>query len=147
MRPRDFIRYLQVCAEQAIDQNLAFITPAIVRSEDKSFSNYLRSELEDEIHGIIPEIKKIFAIFSQRRKQTLHVSEFLDFHNELVEAEQVPRRDGRFILEILFHFSVIGNVPRQSNHAVFRYLNTEARLNMNERVCVHRGLFKSLQIL
>ncbi|HTU68016.1 MAG TPA: hypothetical protein VMF52_18850 [Steroidobacteraceae bacterium] len=147
MRPRDFIRYLQVCAEQAIDHNLTLITPEIVRSEDKSFSNYLRSELEDEIHGIIPEIKRILILFSERRKQALHIDEFLSMHKELVDLKELPSRDGRFILQVLFHFSVIGNVPRQSNHAVFRYLNNEARLNMSEKICVHRGLFKSLQIL
>jgi hypothetical protein len=147
IRPRDYIRYLQVCADQALEQHQIFVTSDIVRSEDKSFSNYLRSELEDEIHSIIPEISKIMNIFSFLRKQTLSIDEFIRLHDEQVKQQEVPRRDAQFILQILFHFSVIGNVPKQANHHVFKYLNREARLNMSDRICVHRGLFKSLQIL
>lgn len=147
VRPRDYIRYLQVCADKALEQHKRSITPQIVNSEDKSFSNYLRSELEDEIHGIIPEIKKILNIFSISRKQTLSVDDFSTVHSELVRTGEVPERNTQFILEILYHFSVIGNVPKQHNQSVFKYLNPESRLNMSEKICVHRGLFKSLQIL
>lgn len=146
-RPRDYIRYLQVCAEQAMEKGERGISPAIVISGDKSFSNYLRSELVDEIHGIVPEIDKVFDLFSRLRKQTLSISDFQTLHGDLVKSGELPQRDVKFILQILFHFSVIGNVPRQKNHSVFRYENKDAELNFSESICVHRGLFKALQIL
>jgi hypothetical protein len=57
MRPRDFIRYLQVCAESAAREGKTHIDSETVRREDKSFSNYLRNEIEDEVHGLLPDIK------------------------------------------------------------------------------------------
>ncbi len=146
-RPRDYIRYLQICAEMALEEGLSKITPKIVKSEAKAFSNYLKSEMEDEIHGTIPEIKQIFNLFTKLRKQTLSIEEFKDLYEMEVREENIPKRDYQFILELLFMFSVIGNVTSQQNHFVFNYENKEARLNLKEKICVHRGLFKSLQIL
>lgn len=59
LRPRDYIRYIQACAEQALKENKTVITPNIVTKIDKAFSNYLRSEIEDEINGILPEINPL----------------------------------------------------------------------------------------
>ena len=47
-------------------------------------------------------------------------------------------------IQVLFLFSVIGNTPSVGRY-VFRYKNQEARLNFNERVVVHRGLFKGIR--
>ncbi|AKE51805.1 P-loop ATPase, Sll1717 family [Kangiella geojedonensis] len=146
-RPRDFIRYLQICAELSLERGQDKVTPSIVKTVAKPFSNYLKTEMEDEIHGALPEIKKIFNLFTKLRKQTLNISEFEKIYNAEVSAENIPKRDYQFILEMLFMFSVIGNVTTQKNHQVFRYQNKDARLNMNEQICVHRGLYRALQIL
>ncbi|WP_339074959.1 P-loop ATPase, Sll1717 family [Teredinibacter turnerae] len=146
-RPRDYIRYLQICAYQSLEKEKVKISPKVVKAEGKTFSNYLRTEMEDEIHGAIPEIKNILNLFTKMRKQTLHISDFKELYESEVEAGNLPKRDYQFILEMLFMFSVIGNIPSQSLHHVFRYENKEARLNMSEKICVHRGLFRALQIL
>jgi Cdc6-like AAA superfamily ATPase len=146
-RPRDYIRYLQICAESALEKGFDKVTPKIVKSEAKAFSNYLKSEMEDEIHGAIPEIKLIFNLFTKLRKQNFAIDEFKELYEAEVSEGNIPKRGYQFILEMLFMFSVIGNVTRQKNHFVFRYQNKEARLNMKENICVHRGLFKALQIL
>ena len=146
-RPRDYVRYLQICAELATDKNKGKVNPDIVKLSSKGFSNYLRTEMEDEIHGAIPEIKKILNLFTKSRKQIMWPDEFKELYLKEVESGNIPKRDPQFILEILFMFSVIGNAPRQSSHFIFRYSNKESRLNMNERICLHRGLFRALQIL
>ena len=146
-RPRDYIRYMQVCAEKALEKGESAISPNIVKAQDKAFSNYLRSELEDEIHGIIPEIREVLGVFSALRKQTMSVEQFALQYGKAVDAGAIQKRDVNFVLEVLFIFSIIGNVPKQSNYHVFRYKNPDARLNFNENFCVHRGLFKALQIL
>lgn len=146
-RPRDYVRYLQVCSDRSIEKGLEKINPDIIRGEDKAFSNYLRAELEDEIHAIIPEIGKVFNLISSLRKQEMYVHEFVSLYEQAIANGDIQKRDARFVLEILFAFSVIGNIPRQANHKVFKYQNKEARLNFNEKICIHRGLFKSLQIL
>lgn len=146
-RPRDYIRYIQVCAEKSLEKGHSTISPNIVKAQDKAFSNYLRSELEDEIHGIIPEIREILGIFSTLRKQTMSIEQFARQYEKAIGAGSIKKRDVNFILEVLFMFSIIGNVPKQSNHPVFKYKNPDARLNFNEKICVHRGLFKAFQII
>jgi hypothetical protein len=146
-RPRDYVRYLQICAEIAIEKDRPKVNPDIVKLSSKAFSNYLRTEIEDEIHGAIPEIKKILNLFTKSRKQTMWPDEFKDLYLAEAEKGNIEKRDYQFILEMLFMFSVIGNSPRQSSHTIFRYKNKESRLNMNEQICVHRGLFRALQIL
>lgn len=145
LRPRDYIRYLQVCAESAISKDLPLVSTGIIKKTEKGFSNYLRRELTDEIHGLLPEIRKILDLISQVRKPTFSVEEFKQVYRDEVARNILPERNEENVLRQLFHFSVIGNHTRQ-NTQVFRYLNKEARLNLNEAICVHKGLFKALQI-
>lgn len=147
LRPRDYIRYLQICAEQANEKHLPKITPAIVADADTAFSNHLRSELEDEIHGVIPDIHKILDLFTILRKQTIRIDEFKILFESAASEGRINSTDYLFVLQILFHFSIIGNQPKQQTHQVFRYKNKEARLNMKENIIVHRGLYRALQIL
>ena len=148
LRPRDYVRYLQVASEETLhNPNWEKVSPTTVVDVDKSFSNYLRSELEDEIHGVLPEIKQILDIFSKIRKQTLSIEEFSKEYDKSIESGLIPKRDTEFVLRILFHFSVIGNQPKQKNIKVFRYEKPSANINLKEHIIVHRGLFKALQIL
>lgn len=147
MRPRDYIRYVQACAGEALARDLREVTPEVVVKVDKAFSNYLRSELEDEVHGILPDIHEILDLISHIRKQVFYIDEFSRAFERQVARGVLSTRDPEFALKMLFHFSIIGNQPRQKNIQVFRYLNKEARLNLSEPISVHRGLFKALQIL
>lgn len=147
LRPRDYVRYLQLCAEKANDRDQKKIKAALVAEMDSAFSNHLRSELEDEIHGIISDIDKVLNIFTVLRKQKIRIEEFKTLYENAHEEGKVLLKDYQFVLEILFHFSIIGSQPRQKTHQIFRYKNKEARLNMKESIILHRGLFRSLQIL
>lgn len=145
LRPRDFVAYLQNCAAHASDAQ-SNITPDVVRSVDKAFSNYLRQEITDELFPVLPDIRNIFDIVSQLRKWNFSIREFERMYSQQVEQQFIQEKNVKFVLQVLFLFSVIGNSPRVGRY-VFRYFNPEARLNFNERVVVHRGLFKALQIL
>ena len=145
LRPRDFVTYLQNCAQHAVDNNVR-ISPWVVKYVDKGFSNYLRQELTDELFAILPDIVNIFDAISQLRKWNFSIPELQDAYRQQVENGFIKERNVKFVLQVLFLFSVIGNTPRVGRY-VFRYQNREARLNFKERVVVHRGLFKALQIL
>lgn len=147
LRPRDYIRFLQVCAEMTLEKGSSVIAPATLSEADTIYSNYLRSELEDEMHGLIPDIHRILDIFTVLRKQTLRIDEFVTAFNAAIENGIIKTKDSQFVLNMLFHFSIIGNQPKQVTHQVFRYKKKEARLNMSENIILHRGLFRSLQIL
>jgi hypothetical protein len=145
LRPRDFVAYLQNCAQQALDDG-TMITNAIVRRVDKAFSNYLREELTDELFAILPDISAIFDTVSQLRKWNFSVREFQKAYSRQKQRGSLKERDVNFVLQILFLFDVVGNSPNPGRY-VFHYKNREARLNFNEQIVVHRGLFKALQII
>jgi len=145
LRPRDFVAYLQNCAHDA-DENNQFITPDVVKRVDKAFSNYLREELTDELFAILPDVVNIFDAISQLRKWNFSIDELEKTYGQQIERGFIKEKNIKFVLQTLYLFSVIGNVTAR-NRPVFRYQNREARLNFNERVAVHRGLFKALQIL
>ncbi|MGS2718454.1 cold-shock protein [Eionea flava] len=146
LRPRDYVRYLQVSAKDTIEDRGDTISPETVKRVDKGFSNYLRNELVDEIHGILPDIQEIFGIISEIRKWAFTIDEFKEIYSDRLEKGILTTKDSDFALKILFHFSVIGNQPRNGLE-FFRYKNKEARFNFKENIVVHRGLFKSLQII
>lgn len=147
LRPRDFVKYLQLCAIVALEKGQNKVSPTVISSVNNKFSAYLRSELEDEIEGVIPEIHKILDLFTKIRKQTLKISEFNDLYERAITDGGLTKHDPIFILNILYHFSIIGGQPRQKTFQVFRYTNPDTSLNMNDNIIIHRGLYRSLQIL
>lgn len=147
LRPRDYIRFLSLSAKEALLDNRNLISPKILLKVDKAFSNYLRSELEDEIQGALPQIKKILDLISHNRKPYFPISDFISAYNSAVARKELDAWNPEAVAKILFHFSVIGNMGRDGRGFVFRYQNREARLNLSESICVHRGLFKAFQII
>lgn len=147
LRPRDFIRYIQVCAEDTLNLGYNHIHPKTIKFADKSFSNYLKDEIIDEIHALLPDINNIFQIISQIRKQSFSVAEFKEAYNIYLERGTIKEKNVDYVLQTLYDFSVLGNQPKQKTTQIFRYLNREARINVKEYLVVHRGLFKSLQII
>lgn len=145
-RPRDYIRYLQVSADMQLERGGGVIQPDTIRDADKSYSNYLKDELLDEIHGLIPDIATIFSIISEIRKWILDIDEFKTAFEARYRAGALKTKDPTFVLRTLFYFSVIGNVSRQGTH-IFRHANPDAMFNFTEKIVIHRGLMKSLQIL
>ena len=92
-------------------------------------------------------MRRVLDLFTIMRKQTVRIDEFKSAFDSAVADGLIKTKDFQFVLQVLFHFSVLGNQPKQRSHQVFRYKNKEARLNMKENLILHRGLFRSLQIL
>lgn len=148
LRPRDFVRYIQVCAHKTADDGYNLINARTVKLTDKAFSNYLRNEIIDEIHAVLPDIENIFTIISQIRKWNFTINEFSRTYNEYLRKGTVKEKNLDYVLHTLFQFSVIGTQPRnRKDITFFKYLNKEARFNFQENIVVHRGLFKALQII
>lgn len=147
LRPRDYIKYIQVCSEQTFIDKYDKIHPKTVKKVDKGFSNYMKDEIIDEIHTLLPEIDTIFSIISQIRKWNFSIEEFKTTYNKYLKDGTLKEKNIDFVLQTLYNFSVIGNRPKNRSISFFRYENKEARFNFNENIVVHRGLFKALQIL
>lgn len=146
LRPRDYIKFIQLCAKKVYESNESEILPSTVTTQDITYSSYFRSELSDEIHVILPDIEKIFELFSRIGKAYLKIEEFKLAYEELYAEGNTTHKDYKFVLLALFKFSVIGNHGNDTNKLVSRHINTEAKLNFNHTITVHRGLYKSLQL-
>lgn len=147
LRPRDLVKYIQLCATRTIERKENKIGAKTISVMNNGFSKYLRSELEDEIHGAIPEIHEILGLFTELRKQTLKREEFINLYKKATRENHFPSRDPATVLNILYHFSVIGGQPKQKTFQVFKYKSPDTGLNPRDNITIHRGLFRSLQIL
>lgn len=147
LRPRDYIEYIRACCSKANIKHTQSVSPDIVRSEEKAFSNYLRSETIDEIYPILPEIETIFNILSEvANTASFNIDDFKVEFEASVERGELNEKNFDYVLNVLFDFSVIGNLPKP-NYPVFRYKNKEAKLNKKEKLILNRGLYKSLQVV
>lgn len=145
-RPRDYIKYITICAKIALKMNSKGISPEIVKMADDKFSEYLKQEIIDEIHPVLPEIDEVLDIFSTIRKQTFSPSQFIQEYNNKVCQGYLSDLGAENVLNILFNYCVIGNQPSMKGQSLFKYVYKDARFNNRENILVHRGLFKSLQI-
>lgn len=147
MRPRDFIKYIQACCEHALEKDEKYISSETIRHVDRAFSNYLRSEITDEIYPLIPEIDIVFQIISNIRKQSFTWKEFTTEYNKYLSQGTLQQQNPNYVLDTLFNFSVIGNENKfQRGRNYFKYLHTNMTYNSDEKIVLHRGLLKSLQI-
>jgi hypothetical protein len=145
MRPRDIVSFLRECARVALQRGAHGINADMIRDAEANYSTRFRSELEDEIQSIIPEIEKVFDAISLQRKQIFRLDEFEAFLSEMdiTFDTTLPLLK---IFEVLFHFSAIGNIATQRSNRIYRYENPRATFNPKELICVHQGLMKTLRI-
>ena len=143
LRPRDYIYYIKECAKIAIERNETMISPQNIKEVDRSFSEYLKNEIIDEIVPVQPNIKDVFAILSQIRKQTFNPKEFI---NAYIKSYSKTSEEAKVVLFRLFDHGIIGNQPSMNNQQIFKYQYPEALFNINENIIIHRGLYKALQI-
>ena len=142
-RPRDYIHYLRECCKKSLDNHKFRIPYWIVKDVDKEFSEYLKSEIVDEITPIIPNVEEVFSIISQIRKQTFSPKEFLSAYTSHFHKTE---EDGKKILLQLFDHGVIGNQPTMKGKQIFKHQYPNALFNHTENIIIHRGLYKALQI-
>jgi hypothetical protein len=149
LRPRDYIRYIQVCAEETISKFKTHkIANKTIKFVDRAFSNYLKDEIIDEIYPILPDIEEIFQVISNIRKWCFTPEEFRREYSKYLKSKTVQEDNIDFVLDILFKFSVLGNQHKsKSDILYFKYMHTNMALNKNERLVIHRGLFKALRII
>lgn len=147
MRPRDVISYFRECAKIAIEFEEDKISPDHFSNVNRIYSERLRQEIVDEIQGSIPQIEEIFNSISEIRKQVFSTAELQARYDEAIAKGRIytPLSFDQ-VCEVLFHFSAIGNQPKQNSARLFKYMYPRARFNRKERLALHKGLLQSLQI-
>ena len=148
LRPRDYIRYFQVCCEETTNLNRNKISNQTIQFVDRAFSNYLKDEIVDELTPLLPDIEVILQIISNIRKQSFSASEFRSEYMKYLRSKAVKEENIDYVIDVLYKFSVLGNQNKNRLDVLyFKYMQTNMNLNKNENLVVHRGLFKALQII
>ena len=147
LRPRDFIKYVKACCEEAERTGSDFITESIIHKVDRAFSNYLLEEFRDELSPILPDIARIFDLLGNQRQWIISPDSFKEEFRQEVELGSIKEANVDKVLETLYSFSVIGVQNRNVGHKhYFKYINTNMAYNRKEKIVIHRGLFKALGI-
>lgn len=149
LRPRDFISYITTASNLAITRQKNIISKDVITDVDKKYSDYLLSEIIDEVTPVLFDCKKILRIFSNTHKWNMTVEEFQkEFEQAIEDGEIEPQLSYIKTLETLFDFSIIGNEHRrQSGLFFFKYQDSSCNFNKRENIVLHRGLFKALQVI
>lgn len=146
MRPRDVVSYMRECANVALQRDMYGIDGNVIKAGEFGYSNRFRGEMVDEIQSIIPNVDLIFDELSNIRKQILTLAEF-ETAIVLVKEKLECDLPVETISEVMFNFSVFGNVASQRSNRIFKYNHPQAVLNRSEQIIVHQGLQKSLRLL
>ena len=147
LRPRDFIQYIQKCAEETDSNGYKFIKEKNIKFVDRAFSNYLKDEIVDEVFPVLPEIEQYFQIFANIRKWNFTLQEFTREYNKYLKAGTIEEKNIDYVLDTLYNFSVIGNQHKhRKDKLFFKYLHSNMTFNRTENIVIHRGLFKALQL-
>ena len=97
MRPRDAIVYIRECAKLLAARHLTKITRELIHEADAEYSQYLKTEIEDEIHSVLPECRHVLNTLSWFGKQNFKHDEFKAFYLEQAErvSGQLPSFEKR----------------------------------------------------
>jgi len=145
--PRDFLQLLEKHKYYANNTKTKFTHEDIEEAIKKYSREYFLPEIKDELAGLITEndIQEIFQLMSIMRKRDF------TYHDILEEAERhnLSIADGiQNILHVLYEHSAIGHIERYSerNHITFKYRNRDSSFSIHQRILLHKGLFKALNI-
>lgn len=145
--PRDFLQLLSHI--QKFDSN-GKISVANILSGLRDYSiNYFLPEIRDELVGYVtPEdIDNTIRILSKLRKRDFYISEV----RAIVSANaKYQHMDIEHIFETLFECSAIGNIsnrPTGTTFFSFKYRNRNSSLDIDDRIILHRGLWKALNLV
>ena len=114
----------------------------------KNYSvNYFLPEIKDELVGYIEFnlLDDFIRLLSTMRKR-----DFMMRDAKLV-ADSNPKYkalDLESVFNALFECSAIGNVEKQESRSIFsfKYRNRNASFNPSERIILHKGMWKSLNL-
>lgn len=143
--PRDFLQLLisiqNHCSSSKVD------IKAIDEGIKEYSSDYFLPEIKDEMAGYISyiNIDPIVNILSSFREREFSYNDFILVFNDLHLKENADS-----ILNVLYDCSAIGHAYSYKNGSetriTFKYRNRNSSFNKNNRIILHKGLWKALNV-
>lgn len=146
--PRDFLRLLFHLQEFSGSGRLPV---GAIKSGLRDYSiKYFLPEIQDELSGYASpdEISRIVAALARLRKRDFRLEELIEASSTSSKALSAERIHE--IVEALFNCSALGNIQHRQGGTTFytfKYRNRHSSFNEGESIMLHRGLWKSLNVI
>lgn len=145
--PRDFLQLLKYIQNGCLGKK-----PSIAQTKNgirRYSQEYFLPEIFDELQGYVSssDAKEFFKVVGALRSRDFYAKQVYD-QIEL-EASPLSKEQADIIMKALFECSAIGNVQNTSKGTqflTFRYRNRHSTFNIKERLIVHRGLWRALNL-
>jgi hypothetical protein len=146
--PRDFIQLLHYIQGYSGDHS---VSEDAIKSGSRAYSiSYFLPEIKDELSGYFPgnEIATIFEWIGRTKQREFALADIFkiaDQNNSDIDQDKITRFFGA-----LFYCSAIGNIKHKqggTTYYTFNYRNRHSHFNRAERIILHRGLWKALNLI
>lgn len=138
-RPRDIIRFLKFAQENAGGER---ITAESIDKAEREYSQWLQSEIGNEIFRVLPEYKHAFGILTRIGKGKFSYAEWVSEFNRVKQLARPYKAS--HVLRVLFEFSVVG--MQKDTRWLFKFKTPGLTFAPKGTFIVHYGLMRSLVI-
>jgi hypothetical protein len=146
--PRDFLQLLKSIQKYCKSANVSI---ADISNGLKDYSvNYFLPEIKDELVGYTKyeNIDIIFFLISALKKRDFLIREVSELATKMNKGTEINFEQ---IFSDLFECSAIGHVYKKDGggetHYTFKFRNRNMTFNPNNRIILHKGLWKSLNLI
>lgn len=147
--PRDFIQLINHIQEQC-DNNTTTVSSLEIEKGIKDYSTeYFKQEIADEMAGYLSgtAIEGVFNALSSIRSRDFW---FYEFQDKCCYETKLKGVDTYEIMKILYECSAIGHIYSynggKTSRVTFRYRNRSSAFNPEDRIMLHKGLWKALNV-
>lgn len=145
--PRDFLQLLTRIQQFASHGR---ISREQLLSGVRAYSiEYFLPEIRDELHGYVEltSVDRTVELIGSLRRRDFYYNELLEKAKCFASSESF---DLAPIISALFECSAIGNVhnrPGGTTYYTFKFRNRNSTLNLDDRLILHRGMWKALNLI
>lgn len=145
--PRDFVQLMNYIQENC---NTNKVTNEAIKKGIRMYSTeYFLPEISNELAGYLPNsiIQPVFNVISSMRSQYFTYDQFAEKFNEMIIANNVTPMD---VLKVLYDCSAIGHIhfykEFNGTRVLFKYRNRSTSFDKSDKIFLHRGLWKAMNV-
>lgn len=147
--PRDFIQLINHIQEQCHENTEKVSSKEIEKGIKEYSSEYFKQEISDEMAGYLPGpvIEGVFNALSSMRSRDFWYNEFQEKcrYNTKLKGFDLDE-----VMKVLYECSAIGHIYSydggSTSRVTFKYRNRSSAFNPDDRIMLHKGLWKALNV-
>ena len=147
--PRDFIQLMNHIQDQC-PENTEKVSSLCIEKGIKDYSSeYFKQEILDEMAGYLPGpvIEGVFNALSSMRSREFKYDEFKEKCRYNTKLKDFDLDE---VMKVLYECSAIGHIYSYNggitSRVTFKYRNRSSSFNPEDRIMLHKGLWKALNV-